>query len=140
MSLGSHAFHILKYFGISIETVRVNFIIMEKEAVLIEAIAKSPSRLTLLTTLLLVSRQRPEQKEAARTSDWEVILPNRLQTLRAEFCLAPLPSPCRLGQILPPPRSFPFLPPSAKRSCFSSQITHRAGLVEEQEDVINEHL
>lgn len=54
---------------------------MEKEAVLIEAIAKSPSRLTLLTLLLasegtLTSEDRAEGDGSA--SDWEVILPNRL--------------------------------------------------------------
>lgn len=72
-----------------------------------------------------------KENETAHMSDKEVTLPNRLEMLRVEFGLALLPSPCCLGQILSPPRSFSFRPPNVKRNCCSSQITYQAGRVKE---------
>ena len=50
--------------------------------------------------------RRYKEKETAHMANWEVISPNRLEALRVEFCLPPLPSPCCRGQTLSPPKPF----------------------------------
>lgn len=60
LSFGSYVFHILKYFGTSISTVRLNFI-MEKAVVPMEAITSSPRQLTSFPVLQSVSEGKHER-------------------------------------------------------------------------------
>lgn len=135
MSFGSHAFHILKYFGTSIETVRLNLIIMEKEAILMEATAKSPRRLTLLLTLLLAPEEklRSEDTRRIRQPTWQtgrsscLIDWKRSELSSGWLCVHPHAALGRFSHL--PNFSQSFLQPNVKRNCFSSQITYQARLV-----------